>query len=83
MPTFWERIRETALRRVGDDIQVMRPAAGSEIQPWRGMGNDSRPDFMVQTDTGLWCIDAKYKELGQGEQPSKADQYQLSGDMKN
>ena len=76
-PTFWERILEAALRRVGDDIRVMRPAAGSAIQPWRGMGNDSRPDLLVQTAAGLWCIDAKYKELGLGNMPSKADQYQL------
>lgn len=77
-PTFWEAVLRAALETLGSDHVVrLSQSAATSHQPWAGLGGTSRPDIMLGVDGRLWCIDAKYKRLGPGGQPSKADQYQL------
>lgn len=74
-PTLWEQILKEALDAPEQGLQVVPRGEQRTLTPWSRLGNNSRPDLLVRATNSkrLWCIDAKYKLLGDG----KADQYQL------
>ncbi|TFC33155.1 hypothetical protein E3O55_04140 [Cryobacterium sp. MDB1-18-2] len=80
---LWEDILETAMTQKWNDATIVRPGAVSAdsvtvVAPWKslkGGRDDSLPDYVVSSESSVWCGDAKYKVL-RGP-PDRSDQYQI------